>query len=486
MPAGRESTLRNVPFSGGARARKTVIEARDIIHVYGQGAGRRRVLQGISFALKAGELTLLMGPSGSGKTTVLSILGCILTPTRGTVYIAGEPVTRMSAEQLSLFRRRHIGYVFQSYHLFPTLTAEENIRIALDVRDVKRSDAVVAAQRALQTVGLLHKARSFPSNLSGGEQQRVAVARALVARPSVILADEPTASLDGKNGMAVMELLKQLAVEPSRAVLAVTHDPRTVPFADRVLHIEDGLIVSERQRPEGILTVNDFALARNQTIKERSALPLKFPTINPEREHHLETIWAILHKYAPDCEPPFTLSDIMKARFAQRRQDGATRTCTAREDVLLIVADWDNPDDALASQSDECLGSLADTFVNVRPSLERIPTAHEFSVLRNRRMAIKERNSLPPKLSTFNPERERHLETIWAILHKYAPDCEPPFTLSDIMKARFAQRRQDGSPHTCTAREDVLLIVADWDNPDDALASQNDDCLAILADMFRR
>jgi putative ABC transport system ATP-binding protein len=361
MPAGRENTLRNLPFCGGARARETLVEARDIIHVYGQGAGRRRVLQGISLALKGG-LTLLMGPSGSGKTTLLSILGCILTPTTGTVYVAGEPVTRMSPEQLSLFRRRHIGYVFQSYHLFPTLTAEENIRIALDVRDVKGSDAVVAAQRTLQTVGLLHKARSFPANLSGGEQQRVAVARALVADPSVILADEPTASLDSKNGMAVMELLKHLALEPTRAVLAVTHDPRTVPFADRILHIEDGLIVSERQRPEGILTVNDFALARNRTIKEGSALALKSPAITPERERYLETIWAILHEYAPDCEPPFTLSDVMKARFAQRKQVGSPHTCTAREDVLLIAADWDNPDDALASQCDDCLANLAEMF----------------------------------------------------------------------------------------------------------------------------
>ena len=484
MPAGRENTLRNLPFCGGARARATLVEARDIIHVYGQGAGRRRVLQGISLALKGGELTLLMGPSGSGKTTLLSILGCILTPTKGTVYVAGEPVTQMSAEQLSLFRRRHIGYVFQSYHLFPTLTAEENIRIALDVRDVKGSDAVVAAQKTLQTVGLLHKARSFPANLSGGEQQRVAVARALVAGPSVILADEPTASLDSKNGMAVMELLKHLALEPSRAVLAVTHDPRTVPFADRVLHIEDGLIVSDRERPEGILTVNDFALARSQTLKERSALPLDFPTINPERERHLETIWAVLHKYAPDCEPPFTLSDIMKARFAQRRQDGSPHTCTAREDVLLIIADWDNPDDALASQSDECLASLADTFVNVCPRLERLPTANDFSLARNQRTAIKERNGLLLKFPTINSERERRLETIKSILHKHVPGCEP-FTLSDVMKAKFAQRRQDGSPHTCTAREDVLLIAADWDNPDDALASQSDDCLANLAEMFQ-
>jgi putative ABC transport system ATP-binding protein len=364
MGALREQLLPNVPLSGSEPARKTLIEARDIVHVYGEGAGTRRALQGVSLALKGGELTLLMGPSGSGKTTLLSILGCILTPSSGTVYVAGEPATRMPAEQLALFRRRHIGYVFQSYNLFPTLTAEENVRIALDVRGLKGSDTVVASQRALQTVGLLHKAKAFPAKLSGGEQQRVAVARALVAAPSVILADEPTASLDSRNGMAVMELLKQLAVEPTRAVLAVTHDPRTVPFADRILHIEDGLIVDERKRPVGIATVNDLSLARNQrmAIQETSALPLKFPMKNPERERHLEIIKASLHKYAPDSEAPFTLSDVVKARFAQRRKDGSPHTCSAREDMLAIVADWDNPDDALASQSDDCLASLADMF----------------------------------------------------------------------------------------------------------------------------
>ena len=300
MAARQEQTLPNVPFPGSEPARKTLIEARDLSHAYGEGANARRALQGVSLALKGGELTLLMGPSGSGKTTLLSILGCILTPTSGTVYLAGEAATRMRPEQLAVFRRQHIGYVFQSYNLFPTLTAEENVRVALDVRGLKGSDTVVASQRALQTVGLLHKAKSFPAKLSGGEQQRVAVARALVGAPSVILADEPTASLDSKNGMAVMELLKQLAAEPSRAVLAVTHDPRTVPFADRILHIEDGMIVNERKRPEGIPTVNDLSLARNQrmAINERNAVPLKFPTVNPQRERHLEIIKASLHKYA--------------------------------------------------------------------------------------------------------------------------------------------------------------------------------------------
>jgi putative ABC transport system ATP-binding protein len=361
---GREQSQPDVSVPGREPAQKTFLEARGIVHVYGEGARARRALQGVSLALKGGELTLLMGPSGSGKTTLLSILGCILTPSEGVVYLGGQAATRMPAEQLACFRRRHIGYVFQSYNLFPTLTAEENVRIALDVRGLKGSDSVIASQKALQTVGLLHKAKSFPGTLSGGEQQRVAVARALVGAPSVILADEPTAALDSKNGMGVMELLKQIVTEPSCAILAVTHDPRTVPFADRILHIEDGMIVNEQKRSDGVATVNDISLARNQRMAFRDCAtsPLKFPTINRERERRLEIIEVHLRKYAPGSEPPFTLSDVVKARLAQRARDDSKHHCTAREDVLLIVAEWDNPDDTLASQSDACLISLGEMF----------------------------------------------------------------------------------------------------------------------------
>ena len=212
-----------------ASAPSVVMEARNIVKV-GNGARKTRALKGVSLSLNPGELTLLMGPSGSGKTTLLSILGCILTPTEGTLRIASHSTEGLSPEDLAKLRRRHIGFIFQSYNLFPTLTAEENVRIALDVRGERGSDATVRAQRALQHVGLRHKLKSFPSNLSGGEQQRVAVARALVGAPSVMLADEPTAALDSENGLAVMQLLSEIAKDTSRAVLAVTHDPRTIPF----------------------------------------------------------------------------------------------------------------------------------------------------------------------------------------------------------------------------------------------------------------
>jgi putative ABC transport system ATP-binding protein len=260
-------TAQDAPTATAAApvAGHAVLEARDIVKDLGHGAGKVRALKGVSISLMAGELTLLMGPSGSGKTTLLSILGCILTPSQGTLTVAGHSTAGLGSEALAKLRRRHVGFVFQSYNLFPTLTAEENVRLALDVRGDRGSDAVVHAQRALQQVGLRHKLKSYPAKLSGGEQQRVAVARSLVGAPSVILADEPTAALDSENGLAVMALLAQIAKDRSRAVLAVTHDPRTVPFANRILRIEDGLIVGEERRAEGVETVHE--LARNRKRK---------------------------------------------------------------------------------------------------------------------------------------------------------------------------------------------------------------------------
>jgi putative ABC transport system ATP-binding protein len=190
-------------------------------------------------------LALLMGPSGSGKSTLLSILGCMLTPTEGTVRLRGDSIAGKDPEDLAKLRRENIGFVFQSYHLFPTLSAADNVRLALDVRGETRKDALDKSHAALARVGLSNKTRNYPRQLSGGEQQRVAIARAMVGDPSVILADEPTAALDTENGKAVMEILATIAKDPGRGVLVVTHDPRLVPFADRIIHIEDGLIVRE-------------------------------------------------------------------------------------------------------------------------------------------------------------------------------------------------------------------------------------------------
>jgi putative ABC transport system ATP-binding protein len=225
-----------------------VIEATDVVKFLGSGAAQVQALKGVSLALAGGELTLLMGPSGSGKTTLLSVLGCMLTPTSGSVRVAGQPTNGAGPEELAQLRRDHVGFIFQSFHLFPTLTALDNVRLALDVRGESSASAVAKARQALAMVGLSHKIRSYPRELSGGEQQRVAIARAIVGDASAILADEPTAALDSENGHIIMTLLAKIANHPRRGVLVVTHDPRILPFANRVVRIEDGYLVGEERR----------------------------------------------------------------------------------------------------------------------------------------------------------------------------------------------------------------------------------------------
>jgi len=167
------------------------------------------------------------------------------------VRVRGASIEGKGPEDLAKLRRENIGYVFQSYHLFPTLSATDNVRIALDVRNESGSKAKTRAKEALARVGLSQKTANYPRQLSGGEQQRVAIARAVVGEPSVILADEPTAALDSENGKAIMTILADIAKDPNRGVLVVTHDPRLVPYADRIVHIEDGNIVSEETRSQG-------------------------------------------------------------------------------------------------------------------------------------------------------------------------------------------------------------------------------------------
>jgi len=222
-----------------------VIEAKAIKKTLGSGAGQVQALRGVDLSLRRGELTLLMGPSGSGKTTLLLILGCMLAPNSGQVIVCGRSTADADKEGLAKIRRDHIGFVFQSYHLFPTLTAAQNVQLALDIRGERRRKAAEKSRHALKMVGLEHKIDALPHELSGGEQQRVAIARAIVANPSAVLADEPTGALDGSNGRTIMNILASIAHERGNAVLVVTHDPRVLPFADRIVHIEDGRLVAQ-------------------------------------------------------------------------------------------------------------------------------------------------------------------------------------------------------------------------------------------------
>lgn len=230
-----------------------LLVANGITKKFGSGDHEVTVLKGIDLELYPGELTLLMGPSGSGKTTLISILGCILGQTDGSFSVAGIETKGMKPDQLADLRRNHVGFVFQGYNLFPTLTALENVMLAIDVRGGSDPEGLEKAARALIAVGLAHRINTYPSKLSGGEKQRVALARSLAGRPSVILADEPTAALDSENGQAVMELLSEVAKDPTRAVLAVTHDHRTLKYADRIVRIEDGRIHSDERKADGTL-----------------------------------------------------------------------------------------------------------------------------------------------------------------------------------------------------------------------------------------
>lgn len=220
------------------------IAVRDLKKKYEEGATGTLALRGIDLDVNAGELLLLMGPSGSGKTTLLSIMGCILTATSGSVRVAGREVVGLRESELPALRLEHIGFVFQGFNLFPTLTASENVELMLDLKGISAAKARKRSQELLDQVGLGGKYKSFPADLSGGQKQRIAIARALAGDPGIILADEPTAALDSHTGRNVMEMMSELAHKRGRAVVIVSHDSRVVSFADRVVRIEDGAIAA--------------------------------------------------------------------------------------------------------------------------------------------------------------------------------------------------------------------------------------------------
>ncbi len=202
-----------------------------------------KILKGIDWEVPQGMVQLLMGPSGSGKTTLLSILAGLLSPSTGTVSLLGTEITQLSPRQLSKFRLKNIGFIFQDFNLFPALTVRDNVELKLNLQGVRGKAARQEAEFLLEQVGLADKMLLHPRQLSGGQQQRVAIARALAGSPPLIMADEPTASLDSRNGRIVMELLRNLARQQKATVLMVTHDPRIVDLADCVATMEDGMLV---------------------------------------------------------------------------------------------------------------------------------------------------------------------------------------------------------------------------------------------------
>jgi putative ABC transport system ATP-binding protein len=225
-----------------------IVVVRDAYKGFGTGRNRVDILHGISLEVLPGETLYLVGPSGSGKTTLLSLMGCILSPDSGSVRVLGHEMSGMRSAALTAFRKRYLSFVFQSFNLFPNLSALDNVRLMLCMRGFQSRAAATRAEELLKQVGLAHRARLRPAKLSTGECQRVAIARALANEPVVLLADEPTASLDAENGQAVMRLLKRMTHDRGVTLVIVTHDDRILPLADRVLRLEDGRITREEKR----------------------------------------------------------------------------------------------------------------------------------------------------------------------------------------------------------------------------------------------
>ena len=218
-----------------------ILEAKQVQKHFSDGRENIAVLRGIDFDVQRGEIVSLEGPSGSGKTTFLSILGCILTPTAGTVDIDGQ---RVDPANLVEIRKRSLGFVFQQFNLFPSLNAVENVEYALNVKGMRGREAHVEAERVIRAVGLEERKHFLPRDLSGGQKQRVAIARALAGAAPILLADEPTANLDSQVGTQVLEMFRTLAKDENRALVIVTHDPKVRTIADRVVKIHDGLLAA--------------------------------------------------------------------------------------------------------------------------------------------------------------------------------------------------------------------------------------------------
>src|SRR6266705_934942 len=222
---------------------KGLIVARGLGKTYRRGGEEIHVLQGLNLDVDAGDFVAFMGPSGSGKTTLLNLLGCLYVPSAGSVTVGGDEITRMSTRKLTTWRARHVGFVFQMYNLIPVLTAFQNVELPLLLTRLSKTDRRRHAETALTVVGLGDRMHHYPRQLSGGQEQRVGIARAIVADPTFLLCDEPTGDLDRKSADEIMELIHRLVKEHGKTVLMVTHDPVVAKRADLTLHIEKGLLV---------------------------------------------------------------------------------------------------------------------------------------------------------------------------------------------------------------------------------------------------
>jgi len=222
---------------------KGLIRARGLGKTYRRGGEEIHVLQGLNLDVDAGDFVAFMGPSGSGKTTLLNLLGGLDVPSEGSVTVAGDEITRMSGAKLTAWRARHVGFVFQMYNLLPAMTAERNVELPLLLTSLTSARRKQQVATALSLVGLSDRTKHYPRQLSGGQEQRVGIARAIVTDPTLLLCDEPTGDLDRKSGDEVLDLLQALNRQHGKTVIMVTHDPHAAERATRVLHLEKGVLV---------------------------------------------------------------------------------------------------------------------------------------------------------------------------------------------------------------------------------------------------
>jgi putative ABC transport system ATP-binding protein len=219
---------------------------------YGSGDSRVRALRGLDVEIATGELTLLVGPSGCGKTTLISILAGTLEPTDGDVSVLGVDLRHLSKRDMAAFRAKNVGFVFQQFNLLPALTAAENVAVPLVINGYSREAAVARAIESLKAVELGDKLHVLPAHLSGGQQQRVAIARALVHQPRLLVCDEPTSAVDAHTGQGIMHLIREMALQPDRVTIVVTHDARVFDFGDRIITLEDGRVAKDQMVPQAI------------------------------------------------------------------------------------------------------------------------------------------------------------------------------------------------------------------------------------------
>src|SRR5213082_2963466 len=237
----------------GTGKSNSLIQVRGLDKTYRRGGEEIQVLQRLNLDVDKGDFVGFMGPSGSGKTTLLNLLGGLDVPTHGSITVAGDEITSMSANKLTQWRARHVGFIFQMYNLIPVLTAFQNVELPLLLTKLSKSERRKHVETALSVVGLAERMNHYPRQLSGGQEQRVAIARAIVADPTLLLCDEPTGDLDAKSAGEVLTLLQRLNQEYKKTIVMVTHDPHAAERATRVLHLEKGTLVEAQQAVEQVL-----------------------------------------------------------------------------------------------------------------------------------------------------------------------------------------------------------------------------------------